>query len=101
MNLVQGSAHVISVTNLKDAQGKSVPLPAGMVPTYVPDSASGMVMGAQNPDGSQPFTVSATYRGPYSFTGTLAYPDGDPVALTPISGQVIADEDVTGDLTIT
>lgn len=101
MNLVQGSQHFISVTNLKDSAGKSIPLPGGMVPTYIPDANSGMVMGAQAADGSQPFTVSDTYVGPFSFTGTLKYPDGDPVALTPISGQVITDEDVTGDLTIT
>lgn len=104
MDLVTGSVHTISVTNLKDAQGNAVTnLPASMVYTYTPSDASLVTMGAQNADGSQPFTVGATL-GSLTFTGTLVYPDGSHVTLTPITVNIVAaaaPKAVTGDLTIT
>lgn len=100
MPLLQGSTHTISVTNLRDATGTNRPLPAGMVPTYSPSPSDAVTLGAQNADGSQPFTIGASFSGPITFTGKLTYPDGSLVALTPITVTVSAPEDVTGDLAI-
>jgi hypothetical protein len=99
MPLLQGSTHTISVVNLKDTAGAAQPLPAGMLPVYTPSPVSLVTMGVQNPDGSQPFTVGSS-SGTVTFTGTLTYPDGDQIKLTPISADIAAPEDVTGDLAI-
>ena len=100
MNLIQGSKHTIAVTNLKDSAGAAVPLPPGMVPTYSAVPPSAVVFDPQNADGSQPFTIDAGFSGPLVFNGLLVYPDGDSVQIPALTVNVMADEDVSGDLAI-
>lgn len=100
MNLVTGSTRTIAIGNLKDASGNSEPLPAGMVPTFTASPAGLITFGAQNPDGSQPFTVGAT-TGPVTFSAKLVYPDGDVIAIPDFPATIVAPEDVSGSIVIT
>lgn len=95
-----GSNRTLSVVNYKDTNGVAQPLPAGMLPKFSVDPAAAAVFGTQNADGTQPVTFSAAFTGNATFTGTLVYPDGNSIKLTPITVTVGFPENVTADIAI-
>lgn len=88
--VLQGSTHTLAASNIKDANGKLVPLPKGSMPVFKVDNPLAATFGRQNPDGSQPVTFSKTYLGPATFTGSVKLPNGSIFVLTPTSVSVIA-----------
>lgn len=102
--LIQGSKHTLSLANLKDASGTPHSLPSGMVPKFsISAGVTGVTLGAQAADGSQELDTAADAPAGQAgqITGTLAYPNGDQVTLTPAAFTTAAAEDKTGDIVIT
>lgn len=99
---LSGSTHVLSINNLKDVNGVSEPLPPNMPPPKLAaNPAAAVAFGVQNPDGSQPVTFDKTFQGNVTFSGTWAYPNGNAIALTPVTCAVAFPENKTGDIVIT
>ena len=96
-----GSLHVISLTNYKDANGNPDTAPVGVLPKYTIEPTAAGVLGVQNADGTQPVTFAAAFTGNVTFVGTLAYPNGDPVTLTPFICTIAAPEVKTADIVVT
>lgn len=100
MNVFQGSTHILSAVNLKDAGGNPLALPPGVLPKFTSSSADAATFGVQNPDGTQPVTFKATFLGNVTFPGTVTYASGTVVKLTPVVVTVVVAEIASGDVAI-